>query len=38
LIRFLDRNLPALLLLHVFRQFHDVIGGVLQRGELGAAA
>src|SRR6266852_4146135 len=34
----LDRNLPALLPLHVFRQLHDVIGGVLQRGEPAAAA
>jgi len=34
----LDSNLPALLLLHVFRQLHDVVGGLLQRRELGPAA
>src|SRR3981189_2599567 len=34
----LDRDLPALLLLHIFRQLHDVIGGMLQRHELSPAA
>jgi hypothetical protein len=34
----LDRDLPAFLLLHVFRQLHDVIGGLLQRREPGSAA
>ena len=29
----LDRNLPELLLLHIFRQLHDVVGGVLQGRE-----
>src|SRR6266571_3058060 len=33
-----DRDLPELLLLHIFRQLHDVVGGVLQRRELAAAA
>ncbi len=34
----LDRDLPALALLGVFRQLHDVIGGVLQCCELAAGA
>src|SRR5216684_2258579 len=34
----LDRDLPALLLLHVLRQLHDVVGGMLQRRELAPAA
>ena len=33
-----DRDLPAFLMLHVFGQFHDVVGGVLQRHELATAA
>ena len=34
----LHRDLPSFLLLNIFRQSHDVVGGVLQSLELAAAA
>ena len=34
----LDRDLPALLLLNILRQFHDVVGSLLQRRQPASAA